>query len=425
MSDVVFGKRDIRAIKVRKRADQIYRISRKLVRKVFRPATPVHNVIVYPQIADLSILEDVVNRLSFGLRNCGHIKVNIPVSEKLSGLDVEKLETPEYQSRYIDQTINIDFNSSGTFNELLKSDRIILWKSAEILTPKLFGFLHKVLMADRDFYMGKEASVWPSLSYIGQSAMDSRKMRMRILSNFTRFLKKCSGKKKAYCFVTGPTFDQYQEFNYEQQSIKIICNSIVKNKQFIDFIGGPDLLAFNDPVFHFSPCEYSSTFRETMLDVVEKYDCYIVCNEGKIPILLNHFPQLADKVIGLQTVNNLVIPSPEKPFHNGTGNVYTNFMLPMATAAADEIITIGADGRKPEENYFWKHSSSVQFDSLMQSAFETHPAFFRDRDYEDYYFHHCQNVEQLMSFGEEKGKQYSSLTPSYIPALKERYSEQK
>jgi hypothetical protein len=77
------------------------------------------------------------------------------------------------------------------------------------------------------------------------------------------------------------------------------------------------------------------------------------------------------------------------------------------------------------KKYFWKHSSSAQFSDLMQTVFETHPSFFRDRNYKDYYEEHCDTLKKLIEFGEKKGKKYFSLTNSYIPVLKDRLKNTK
>ena len=98
----------------------------------------------------------------------------------------------------------------------------------------------------------------------------------------------------------------------------------------------------------------------------------------------------------------------------------TMLMLPVASTVADETYMIGADGRSQGEKYFWKHNPSAQFDDLMDSAFATHPSFFRDRIYSDYYNEHCRYLEGLVAYGETRGKTYYSQTPSLIPTLAKR-----
>jgi len=100
-------------------------------------------------------------------------------------------------------------------------------------------------------------------------------------------------------------------------------------------------------------------------------------------------------------------------------------MVPVVSSVCKEIYIIGADGRsphgrKPDETFIWSYSSPSQFGELMQTAFDTHPAYFRDRPYTENYEMYCENFEGLVRYGESLGQRYYSLAPSYIPALAKR-----
>jgi hypothetical protein len=102
-------------------------------------------------------------------------------------------------------------------------------------------------------------------------------------------------------------------------------------------------------------------------------------------------------------------------------SVLTILMLPLALMLADEVSIAGADGRQPTENYFWTHSTKLQYsDAMMQTVFDAHPAFFRDRDYEDFYDTYCEELESLIHVGESAGKIVRGAAPSWIPALQAR-----
>jgi hypothetical protein len=96
-------------------------------------------------------------------------------------------------------------------------------------------------------------------------------------------------------------------------------------------------------------------------------------------------------------------------------------MLPIASAVTDRVQIIGADGREQDDSYFWEHSEIAQYDDeIMQSAVETHPSFFRDRIYEDYYQKHVETLTNMIEYGEKHGVEYFSLTDSHIPCLSQR-----
>jgi hypothetical protein len=248
---------------------------------------------------------------------------------------------------------------------------------------------------------------------------EKRKLSELSKNNYRSLLDRVSKYSKGFIFGTGPSLEYATGFDYGQ-GFRVICNSIVKNKALLDYIK-PHLLVFADPVFHFSPCLYSDEFRRLMLEAVEKHQCHIIVPEKCVPLCLAHYPNLESKIIGMP-VNKKVFnfPTPDKLYVKGSDNIMTMLMIPVVSSVAREIYIIGSDGRMPEERYFWQHSSNSQFCDLMQTAYDTHPSFFRDRNYSNYYAEHCKIFNDLVVYGESLGKRYHSLTPSYIPVLTER-----
>ena len=195
----------------------------------------------------------------------------------------------------------------------------------------------------------------------------------------------------------------------------------MKNDEFFEYIKNPDILCFADPVFHFGSSEYSAMFRDTTLNVAKKYTMYILIPYYSLPLLLFHYPKLKEYLIGIKFCNNINFPSKDKLKIKSTANILTGFVLPIASSIANEIYILGADGRKKDEKYFWRHSKKAQFSDLMETAFNVHPSFFRDRLYSEYYSKHCRFLKKLIEYGEKRGKRYYSLTKSFIPVLADRY----
>lgn len=233
------------------------------------------------------------------------------------------------------------------------------------------------------------------------------------------------GKTKAYCHVTGPSFDNYRNYSFDSDAIQIICNSIVKNIDFLHYINKPDILCFADAVFHFGTSEYAKQFRKNVEEVVEKYQCFVILPDTILPVFYFNYPKLRPFLIGIESkyLGSFNFPKSKELWHFNTGNILSFLMLPIASSLVDRIFIFGADGRESNETYFWKHSSTAQYSGLMATVFEQHPSFFRDRDYNNYYDTHCDLLRKLIEYGEAKGKVYKSLTPSFIPVLKSRYNE--
>jgi hypothetical protein len=95
-------------------------------------------------------------------------------------------------------------------------------------------------------------------------------------------------------------------------------------------------------------------------------------------------------------------------------------MLPLAAGLSKEVIMMGFDGRKPDEDYFWKHNPATQYTGSMEGVYKTHGAFFKDISYEGYYEKHCSTLSKMLEAFEREGNRFFVWGNSYIPALKKR-----
>jgi hypothetical protein len=185
----------------------------------------------------------------------------------------------------------------------------------------------------------------------------------------------------------------------------------------------PDAAAFTDPVFHCGPSRYAAQFRTDLMRALDESELLVLTGNHWIgPVLTNH-PDIAERTVVFEfgEGSQWRWPTTDDLSVRSTSNVLTLLMLPAGLALADRILIAGCDGRKPSENYFWTHSKANQYDDeMMQSVFAAHPAFFRERDYADYYSTHCQELEEFIQTAERVGKSVESVTPSYIPALVRR-----
>ena len=424
MSDIAFQERDIININKKNRFNKFFLFTRKGFRKLFfKEKATVKKICIYPVINNIDDLSDLLNRISFSLPS-SNIKIFISVSKELINIDISKLKIPEDQRNYLSENkLNFIFVSkSKIFKYFFTSQAILLWKIKYIYNPLLLLNYFKIEIIDKNYYSTEESKYWMRTYYSTLKKNEKQYHEELSKKNYLELLNKYKGYKKAYCFVTGPSFDKYKEFKFEKDSLKYACNSVVKNMDFFKYINGPEILAFSDPVFHFSPCKYAAKFRDNVIEVFNKYNCYIVVPDIIVPLLLNYYPEIKDKIIGLGISKEMNFPNPDNLTIKISGNVLTQYMLPIASFISDEIYILGADGRKKDEKYFWKHSSSVQYDDLMNTVFKTHPSFFRDRVYTDYYDKHCNFLNDLIEYGEKRGKKYFSLTPSYIDFLNKRYT---
>jgi hypothetical protein len=226
----------------------------------------------------------------------------------------------------------------------------------------------------------------------------------------------------SFVLATGPSA-RLVDPSAVSAEVRISCNSVVRDLDLLRALR-PNVICFMDPVFHYGPSRYAAAFRRDLLRAADETDALLVTFELWAGLLLAHHPELADRLVILRMLKGGPAwrwPDRERMAVRMTGNVLTNAMLPIAFALTDRVQIAGCDGRGAGERYFWRHNAATQYsDELMASAFDAHPAFFRDRDYADYYEDHCQDLEELLTAGEAAGKRSVAVTPSHIPALHRR-----
>lgn len=225
----------------------------------------------------------------------------------------------------------------------------------------------------------------------------------------------------AFVLATGPSALEVDPATVTAD-VRITCNSAVRDHARIKAFR-PNIITFMDPVFHFGPSRYAAAFRRDAVRAAEDVDALVVCGDTFAGPLLGLEPSLRDRLVVLphQDGGPWRWPTDRNPTLRQAGNVLTGLMLPLALMLADDVSIAGADGRQPNENYYWKHNPALQYSGdLMQTVFDAHPAFFRDRDYEDYYDEHCANLEAFIRLGEAHDKTVRGATSSWVPALRTR-----
>lgn len=299
-----------------------------------------------------------------------------------------------------------------------EAEMIYLW-DMEAQREDYEAYLSKLFVVDPDFYFSVETLNYTKLYYNSFSESEKREYARKSRQIFSELKKSAESYSIARIFCSGPSIDEIHENIYED-SINIICNSMVKDKEWLERIK-PRILTFTDPNYYFSPTEYCRKFYEDVLEGSRLYDYYIIVYDYEVPLLLYHCPQLSGKVIGINRgAKTYAYPDELQLKVKNTKNILTEIMLPLASSLCDDIEMAGCTGRNPDETFYWKHNGRTQYLDLMQTIFDMYPSLFRDQNYANYYERHCRWLEELLEYGEQKGKKYRNLTTSYIPALKSR-----
>jgi glycosyltransferase involved in cell wall biosynthesis len=184
----------------------------------------------------------------------------------------------------------------------------------------------------------------------------------------------------------------------------------------------PRFLVFADPIFHFGPSNYAAEFRRKLRESCARHDYTIIVPMRYYGLLTDAMPELRGRTIGIPSDKpngfNLDLASEFRVFT--TANILTYLMLPVASTLARRVYLLGCDGRPLDESgYFWSHNKKTQINDQMDNIRLVHPGFFAI-DYNDYYLDHCRQLEELIGEGEKMGREYGTVTPSFIPALQTR-----
>ena len=268
-------------------------------------------------------------------------------------------------------------------------------------------------MVDKDLYMLNELSYWRVRDMLGWPNYPSAETSLR------RLRERATGAESSFILATGPSALEIDLAKVDAD-VRITCNSAVQDEERLRAFR-PTIIAFTDPVFHFGPSRYAAAFRRDLLRAVDTHDPLLLCGHQWVSPLLTIAPELADRlaVIPSRPGGRWRWPTDRNPTVRSTQSVLTNLMLPAALMLTDHVVVAGADGRRPTENYFWKHGLQYP-EGLMQTVFEAHPAFFRDRVYDEHYDLYCEEIEDFLQVAEQAGKVVEGGSPSWIPAFRKR-----
>ena len=408
--------------------DLLFRGSRKIINKLFGSGRQVKTIVLYPPIVNRKTFGEILNRVCWYLPESSEINPDIivPVSERLlsDGIDVPSMSPPASQFNFLRPMNSLRFISNEEAKSLLKkADQILVWNKAFLSKPHILRRLHKARIGDPS-YLDKVEMADFALLY---ESMMSKEIRQRYhelsVSNYKRLINESRQFKDAYLFMAGPSLERAYDFDFPSDSLRIICNTIPTDTRVVEHIK-PQVYVFADPTL-FGPSLFGAKVRSRMLEIVNKYGCYVIAPDIQIPLLMHHYPELANNIIGmpsLQGTRNWNCPSPERFYIKATGNIVTMYMLPVATAVADNIYILGADGMPPEGQMLpLAHSRFSYSDELLNSMSKIHPPPLRNISRAMVYKAHYKALEDFISFGESLGKKYHSLAESYIPAISKRY----
>ena len=371
-------------------------------------------VLAWPPVESQEQMDDLLTRLRFYFRR-GERVVVPRASESIEPRHV----TPPYLGTY-DVKCRFEFpvaknRGARPLMKALANRRVVLTgQGSNKRETEMVQFLPNV------------APIGPRMTTMEASWMmklfHEPEQRTRVADSHARFLRwrdALPRKKKAYLLCTGPSLSRFREFDM-LDGHTIGCNTVVKNEELMERTR-PVAVTAADPNFFFGPSVYAWRFREDLRAAMDAHPFTFFTIDPYHQMMHDFLPNVVDRIFLVPQYFPHVLPHLEKDWQfPKTWNVLTMMMLPLAASIAEEIYIIGADGRAPDETYFWKHDPSSQLTDKLQAMKECHPLFFESMNYEDYYDRHCECLEEQVQAFEARGGRVFSLTESHIPAMQKR-----
>ena len=370
-------------------------------------------LLVYPNTASYEKLNEYYWMLTYYL---------YPIRNKISNIYIHselKLDNLNFDENLSNEIKNFTelkekFHTINKKSIDAKSYNVILINDHMEKKLKPYKFDRKYMI---DFKENKEAS--ETLINISRDFTNKKELE-KVLKKSEVKLKNINNeisKNKVLLCGSGPSIDNF-DIDFQNYDV-MICNSIVKNKNFLEQ-AKPKYLMFGDPIFHPGPSKYAEKFRDDVRFLIEEYNTEIFTLSRDYAIYKNVFENKYLEnfsFVPVKKTNNNNSNLLQNFYIKGAGNILTLLMFPIAFSLYDEILLAGFDGRKKEENsYYWKHSNKNQYDDLLEEIKFIHSGYFKKNNlfYDQYYENHLRTVKEWLDLSKNNKKIIKSLTPSNI-----------
>ncbi len=396
---------------------------------------------LYPPFSTSEDLSDTLFKLAFQSRPYGDLvrEVRIWRSGAIANLPLrEALRMPDYLdpackgalAELLERIVELSVQSPFDGAALQPDDasHVLIWDQPMGLAgreaiPVLGAMYHagRALFIDPAKCTG-DAGTLQHLLY----TMDTESERQRS-SSYERFIEattRCWRRRhNAYMFAPGPTLLSGIDRTAFDDGVRIVCNSVVTSSSLTTRLR-PDFICIADDFLHAGAILYAGEFRKALCDAMLSTEAYLICRAAHQRLFEFTLPEsVRHRIVGVPCETHLPHPNLDlvrtfcvKDF----GNILTMFMLPLATTFSNSIFAIGCDGRAPgEQQKVWAYAAELPIESKRWSLYAAHPAQ-SGLSGPEFVSHHEENVDLLCNLTESSSKKVYSLTPSHIPAFRER-----
>lgn len=384
-----------------------------------------NTVLFYPVFDDL---QELVHHY----RSAGHFlppdaKVIFVVSQGLKH-KVKKVRdsaAPDYMGdclRDVEQEVVFEpaRESAGLLKLLLKYRpvSILLWRCSN--PNRFFGLaLESSLVHNVDRYSTWGCYSYPSFRHGLRSRSELKTQRSAMQRKFLEYVESLPVFSKVYVFGTGPSIERAFGHDFSD-GYRIVCNTMIKNAELMEQIK-PHFMVAGDGIYHFGVSRYACRFRRDLERFLSSHRCLLILPEGYYDNFLYHNENLAEFTLPVPyTARRTNLRMKEVLETKFQHNILNQLLLPLASSLCDNIFLLGFDGRKADDQHFWKSADSVNYEDLKVHHQKAHPGFFSGVDYPQYANLQSECAEKIISLGERMGKKYYCMNESSNAALQRR-----
>ncbi|MEO1191384.1 MAG: glycosyltransferase [Pseudomonadota bacterium] len=187
----------------------------------------------------------------------------------------------------------------------------------------------------------------------------------------------------------------------------LLCGDATADAQLIDDLQ-PVALVLGDASRHVGPSAAAVAFRERLAQQLRKGAFPLFVPLYTVPLYREALPQdLQARVRGVPSLDgeadslDLTAKFAARPLNDVT----THLGLPLAATLFKDLGLCGLDGTSPSH-----------FSAFEGTAPATRELPLSEADYADY----CKDMKRLLRILEQQGRSLVALTPSFVPALRER-----
>lgn len=353
----------------------------------------IRKIIVYPYIEKEEKLRELIDEFK-----------NTTFFNMDDEIEIVFCSKMHYDVHLLPNGYSIIGNEKININE---EDLIWVWK-AENINDNFLRDKKRIVCCDDDFLFHSVERMHIALN----NKINKRKYDALYKKNYIKLSKRIKEYNYSVVCGMGPSLKNMDRETEDivKNGVVIVCNDFYK----VDTAICPHIYVLIDSEFL---AEKEKERMNTIINYIIEKNAYLFVYEKWISIILSRYPKIIDNIIGLKISEKICFPSEEQLSFFPVDNVVPCMCIPIASGFKETIYIIGCDGNDKKGG--WEHADGRYLDNdiykkktfLMVNSIETNYEYTRYVD---------QLLNNVMSYGENMGKQYFSLAKSNYESLKNR-----